>query len=259
VPDEEVTDLTEEGSGGKAEPKKEAAPAAPKAEKAAVDADSSEKASKGKKGKGKGKPVKKGGGGGVIAVMLIIALLLVGSFGAAVYFNVFSARAITADLVNDPLLRVIIWLDPSFSTVDERMREEADARDRRLSALEEKLNERIAEVEQRESRADTREQQLDRWAIELNNREEQIIAMYERTIPLYRRDMTDQERDDMISYARTFTQMSPEDAAEILVRIGSVENTAAILYFMGERNAAAIMAALHPDYAAAVTNVWLYN
>ena len=255
--DEEVTDLTEEGSDSKAEPAKEKTAKPEKAKK--EDDDSSGKGSKGK-GKGKGKGSKKGGGGGgVIAVMLIIALLLVGSFGAAVYFDVFSARAITSDLLKDPLLRVVIWLDPTFSTVDERMRTEAEARDRRLTALEERLEERTIELQQRESRADTREQQLDRRAIELNNREEQIMAMYERTVPLYRRDMTIQEREDMEAYARTFTQMAPETAAEILVRIGSVENTAAILYFMSERNAAAILAAFHPDYAAAVTNVWLYN
>ena len=250
--DEEVTDLTKEES---AEPKAEA-----KAAKAVSDADDGADAGKKGKGKGKkGKGSKKGGGGGVIAVMLIVALLLAGSFGAAVYFDVFSARAITADLLKEPLLRVVIWLDPTFSTVDERMREEADARDKRLTAREEKLDERELDLVQRESRADTREQQLDRRALELNNREEQIIAMYERTIPLYRRDMTIQEREDMESFARTFTQMSPDSAAYILVGTGSVDDVAAILYFMNERNAAAIMAAFHPDYAAAVTNVWLYS
>ena len=255
MPDEEVTDLTEEGSESKAEPAKEK-PAKPA--KSESD-DSAAKASKAK-GKGKGKAQKKGGGGGgVIAIMLIIALLLAGSFGAAVYFDVFSARAITSDLLKDPLLKVVIWLDPTFSTVDERMRNEAEARDRRLTTLEEKLEERIEELLQRESRADTREQQLDRRAIELNNREEQIIAMYERTVPLYRRDMTIQEREDMETYARTFTQMAPEAAAQILVGTGSVDDVAAILYFMSERNAAAILAAFHPDYASAVTNVWLYN
>jgi len=260
VADEEVTDLTEEGSESKAEPAKEK-PA--KAAKAAGDAeDVTDKGAKDKgkgKGKGKSKGSKKGGGGGVIAIMLIIALLLAGSFGAAVYFDVFSARAITSDLLKDPLLRVVIWLDPTFSTVDERMRNEAEARDRRLTALEERLEERTQDLAQRESRADTREQQLDRRAIELNNREEQIIAMYERTVPLYRRDMTLQEREDMEAYSRTFTQMAPDAAAQILVGLGSVDNVAAILYFMSERNAAAIMAAFHPDYAAAVTNVWLYN
>jgi len=258
VPDEEVTDLTEdEASQAKEEPKKE------KAAKAKPTPEAEDVTDSGKKGKGKGKAKskgsKKGGGGGIIIIMLVVALLLAGSFGAAVYFDVFSARAITADLLKDPLLRVVIWLDPSFSTVDERMREEADARDRRLTAREEKLNEREAEIVQRESRADTREQQLERWVIDLNNREEQLIILYERTVPIYRRDMTLQELEDMESLARTFTQMSPESAAYILVGLGSYDDVAAILYFMSDRNAAAILAAFNPDYAANITRVILYS
>jgi len=84
--------------------------------------------------------------------------------------------------------------------------------------------------------------------------------MYERTVPLYRRpDITDQELEDMISLSRTFTQMSPETAAVILVQLYDPRDVASLLYYMGERNAAAILAVMDISYAAEITEILLYS
>jgi len=96
--------------------------------------------------------------------------------------------------------------------------------------------------------------------LELDSREAQIIAMYERTVPLHRREpMTEEEIDDMVSLSRTFTQMSPEDAAAILVQLYDPRDVAAILYFMSERNAGAILATMSERYAAEITEILLYS
>jgi len=250
VADEEITDLTvdeEEESGTNGKQKKEKAPKEPKGKK--------EKKEKIPKEKGE----KKGGASGVILIMILVLVVLIGGFAAAVYFNVFDARIIVADAINEPLTRLIIWLDPGFSTVDRQMREEAEAREKKIVELEIDLEERIAAVEVHENDLYSREQQLDRRASELNSREQQIISMYERTIPLYRRDdRTEQELEDMLSLSRTYSNMSPETAAEIMVKLHDPRDVAAILYYMTERNSASILAAFRPEYAAEITEILLY-
>ena len=245
--DEEITDLTvdeEEEPGAKGKQKKEKAPKGPKGKKEKIPKEKGEK---------------KGGAGGVILIMLLVLILLIGGFAAAIYFDVFDARSIVADAINEPLTRLIIWLDPGFSTVDQQMRDEADARERRISELETDLEERIKAAEEHENALFSREQQLDKRASDLNSREQQIIQMYERTIPLNRRDdRTDQELEDMLSLSRTYSNMSPETAAEIMIKLHDPKDVAAILYYMSERNAASILAEFRPEYAAEITEILLY-
>jgi len=249
VADEEVTDLTEDGEAASKGKKKQKKVKEPTAENAPKEK---------KKPKEKGKKKGGGGGGGVVVIMILVLLILVGGFGAAMYFDVLGTRSVVAEFVNDPLIRVVIWLDPAFSTVDRQMRVDAEVRERRIEELENDAKERNEESLLREDILNTREQQLDRREQELNNREQQIIAMYERTIPIYRRDMTEEELEDMMSLARTYTQMSPEDAASIMARLYDPRDVAGILYFMAERNKGSILAAFAPEYAAQVTEILLY-
>jgi len=247
VADEEITDLTggeEEESGAKGKQQKGKAPKEPKGKKEKIPKEKGEK---------------KGGAGGVILIMLLVLILLIGGFAAAVYFDVFDARIIVADAISDPLIGLIIWLDPEFSTVDQQMRDEAEAREKKIMELEINLETRIEAAEARENEILSREQQLDRRAAELNSREQQIIQMYERTIPLYRReDRTDQELEDMLSLSKTYSNMSPETAAEIMTKLHDPKDVAALLYYMSERNAALILAAFRPEYAAEITEILLY-
>jgi len=256
--DDDVTDLTEEGSGAPAKGKK--APKAPKAPKEPVEAKDA-KDPKGKKDKGSKGKKEKGGAAGIIIMMLLVLIILIGGFTAALYFDVFSARVIIADVLTEPLLDVIIWLDPEYHTIRQRLNEEEEASVRRFEERTEQLNRREAELDAWESMVATREQIVERRTHDLDRREEQIIAMYERTIPLYRRlpEMSEQDMEDMISLTATFTSMSPEIAATILVQLYDPRDVASILYYMSERNAAAIMAQFDTRYAANITEILLYN
>ena len=250
--DEEVTDLTEddEGAGDSKGKKKGKEPKAPKEPK-----QPKEKKEKGKKG-----PKEKGGAGGVIIIMVLVLLILIGGFAAALYFDIFDARVIIAEVITEPLLDVIIWLDPGFSSINQRLAAEGEAQEKRFDERNEAITKKEEEIRLLDEALNTREQQLERRAFDLDRREEQIVAMYERTIPIYRReDLTDQELEDMISLSRTYTQMAPDTAALILVRLYDPRDVAALLYYMGERNAAAILSAMEPGYAAEITEILLYS
>jgi len=253
--DEEVTDLTEEGSGAPAKGKK--APKAPKAPKETKEATDP----KGKKEKGKKDKGEKSGAVGVIIIMLLVLIILVGGFTASLYFDVFNARTIIADVVTAPLLDVVIWLDPDYHTIRQRLSAEEEASVRRFEERTEALNRREADMNIRESMIEAREQQVARQTHDLDRREEQIIAMYERTVPLYRRlpEMSEQDMEDMLSLSTTFTNMSPEEAATILVQLYDPRDVASILYYMSERNSAAILTQMDIRYAANITEIWLYN
>ena len=248
--DDEVTDLTEDGDSGAADTgkKKGKAPKEPKAPK-----EKKEKAPKEKKSQSGG------GAGGIIVIMILVLIILIGGFGAALYLDMFSAREIVAEIVTEPLLGIITWLDPGYSSIEQRQRAEAEAQERKNAARELELDEREANIELMEAILDTREALLDRRDAEQDRREEQIIAMYERTVPLYRRELTDEVLEEMNTLARTYTNMSPETAAGILVRLYDIRDVASILWYMSERNAAALLAAFTPEYAAEITELWLYN
>ena len=248
--DDEVTDLTDdeesESEGSRAKGKKPKAPKEPKEPK--------EKKQKAPKEKSN----KKSGAGGIILIMILVLIILIGGFGAALYFDMFSSRTIIADIVNDPLLQVVVWLDPRFTSVDQRLRSERDTQERRFSERSLELDEREDDIIELEDILSRREQILDRREADLDRREAEVLAMFERTIPLYRRDMTDEELDNLRSYSRTYAQMAPADAARILVEIYDQRDVAAILFYMSERARAAIMSEMTPSYAAAITEIWLY-
>jgi len=255
--DNDVTDLTaEEGSATPAKGKK--APRAPKAPKETKEKEP--KAAKGKKDKkseGKGE---KSSALSIIIIMILVLLILIGGFGAALYFDVFDSRVIIADVLTEPLLDIIIWLDPEYHTIRQRLRAEEEASLRRFEERTAELNRREADIGILEDMVVSREQVVERRTHDLDRREEQIIAMYERTIPLFRRpDRTDQEMEDMLSLSRMYTRMSPDVAATILVQLYDPRDVAGILYYMSERNAAAILSEMDVRYAANITEILLYS
>jgi len=254
VADEETTEVAEGGDAGAASKAKQKAVKAPKAEKESKPDKDDKKKDPKKKGD------KDGGAGGIILIMLLVLVILIGGFAAALYFDVFSAREIIGEVITEPLLNIIIWLDPGFSSIHARLDAERVTQERRYQERTEELNEREVQIELLENILNTRETMPDRREIDLGRREEQIIAMYERTVPLHRRDpMSEQDMEDMLSLSRTFTQMSPDEAADILVRLYDPRDVASLLYFMGERNAASILSVMEVGYAANITEILLYN
>ena len=248
---DDVTDLTENAAeaspANKSKPKREKAPAVPKAPGVTKDKASKDKGDK------------KSGTGGTILIMILILVLLIGGFAAVLFLDLFNSRQIVGSIVNEPLIGVVVWLNPKFSTVEQQLVAENEAQEKHHAARTADLNAREEDIELLESELLIREQLLERRALELDNREVQIIAMYERTVPLHRREMTDEERDDMVSLSRTYSQMSPENASRILVHLYDPRDVAGILYYMGERNAGSILAAMDARYAAEITEILLYS
>jgi len=249
--DDDVTDLTEDAEepapASKDKPKKEKAPKVEKPPKA-----KKEKAPK-------ENDDSKSGAAGIVLIMILIVILLIGGFGAVLFFDLFSSRQIVGDVVNDPLIRVVTWLDPRFNTIEQQLVIDAETQSKQHAERTEELDIREENIVFLENDIATREQLLERRALELDNREAQIIAMYERTVPIHRREMTEEELEDMISLSRTFSRMSPEDAAKILRQLYDPRDVAAILYYMTERNASAILSTMDERYAAELTEILLYS
>jgi len=252
VAEEEVTDLTEDedsgdGKGKGKGKKKEKAPKEPKKGK-----DDSEK-------EPKVRSERKGGSLGVIILMLLVLILLVGGFGTALYFDALGARTVVGEAINDPLLDLVIWLDPWFHSVDTRMRAEAAIREERVRAMEDEMEGRIFEITEREILLDAMEAQISRRENEILHREAQLQAMLERSVPLHRRtDLTEQEMAEMLSLSETYAQMAPEVAANIMKAMHDPRDVAGLLLHMSERSRAAIMSAMDERYAAHITEILLY-
>jgi len=228
---DEIVDLTEpEGQeDAEKEKKKVKAPKPPKPPK--NDEPKPEKKAKGKKKKG-----------GKLKLILIIVLvvLIAGFIFEELYFNYLGTRDIFID--------AIVKLDPDYRT-----------REANLDIKETDLNKFQAELDTRERTITSRESQYERRNADLNSREETIREQEQQSAPLYKRQLTEQELEDMQSLSRSYSLMAPEVAATILGELGNSNDVATILYYMTERNAAAILAVMNPDFAAELTNILLYS
>jgi len=255
----DVTDLTEDGApdAGKGKKVKEKKVKEKKKDKNSKDSGDGVDGFDGEDGqKVKGK--KKGGATGIIVLMLLVLFLLVGGFGTALFFDALGARMVVANAINDPLIDLVIWLDPGFNTVADRMRADAELYESRFRAREQAMDERDSAIIEKEYELQRLEEQISRREADMERREAQLEAMADRTIPLHRRDMTEQEFEDMVSLSNTYAQMAPEVAATIMVALHDPRDVAGLLYHMAERERAAIMTEMTPAFAAHVTEILLY-
>ncbi|MCL2226411.1 MAG: hypothetical protein FWB97_02135 [Oscillospiraceae bacterium] len=245
---EDITDLTEDEES---EPKtKSKKPPKEKKEK-------KEKAGKKSKGGEVSLVRKRRGKTIIILCILLFVILVIATAVVFLYYNLFEARYIVGEYVHEPLIAVAVWFNPELMELDEELRVAYEARTRVLDTREAGQDRREEELLDREYYANARELALDRRSIALDRREEQINAMLDTTIPIFRRTMTEQERLDLESLSRTYAQMAPVAAAGILAELPEPEDAAVILFFMAERNAGAILAAMDPDFAAAITEILL--
>jgi len=274
---DDITDLTDSGESGAGEeagkkPKKQKP-----AKTAEPDKGLSVKGDKDSKGKGKKDKGKKGGAGKFVLILVLILVLLLGGAGAALYLNLYEVRDIAGEYIKEPLISVIVWFDPEYRSINDELTTAKLERERqfeeREKQFEERVNEREAqlveweielnlredELNARENAASAREQQLNIRAEAQDAREKDLMDLYDRVVPIYRRMLTDQELEDMISISRSYTQMSPDVAAGILVELNDPKDVAAILYYMSERNAAAILSVMDADFAAELTEILLYS
>jgi len=282
--DNDITDLTEdEDVGGKGtdkskekskdkskgKSKKENAPSQP-----AQQSDAGKPEKKGKAGKekaGKQKQEKKGGKLKLKLILITVPVLLVAGFVAALIINIFGIRDIVGGFVKDPIIGVVVWFDAEFKSVDDELRAKNKEREaeieKRATGLNERekgIGEREAQLDERKVEQDTfgesltkRESQLDRRSKALDVREEQMDKASNPAEPLYHRVMSEQELADIQSLSRSYAQMAPEAAAEILVKLKDEQHVAVLLYHMTERNAAAILAVMDSEFAAKMTDILL--
>ena len=254
----ELTDLTGENpeSGTKRNRTKSPKAAAPD------KADKKEKKEKHKSEEHKKK--------GILFKLLIIGIpiILVAAFVAEeIVFNWVGTR----NYVRDFFISAAAWLDPESSGIIDNLskREEefikfkteteveiaklqrsSDERETGLSERESTLDEREAAIADREAQMDRQKESLTAWEKEISEKEFSLT-------PAFRRDLSDQEIEDMQSLARTYAAMEADTAASIMAALYNEIDAASILYYMSERNAAAILSVMDVDFAAKVTEILL--
>ena len=204
------------------------------------------KGRKGKKGKNKlSKPRRR-------LILLIIVIGAVALLAAAVVLEVFFLNWFgTRDL----LISGVTSLDPDFA----REKRNLEARTMALDEFESELDRREIEMELRELEVTQLESRLETRRVELDIIERGLIDWENRLLPIYRRNITPELQEEMESISRMYTQMSPEKAAEILFELDDIQDVVAILYYMTERNASAILAVIEPEQAARITELLIYN
>ena len=180
--------------------------------------------------------------GGLLKVILLIVLLLLiaGFVFEEVYFNYLGTRDIVVD--------ALVAFDPTYKTRDEL-----------LAVREDEVGRKKAELDTRERSVASKESQNARRGAELDKREEELRELEQYLIPLHLREMTEQELADMQSISKSYSLMPPESAADILNEIIYPDDVAAILYYMNERKAAAILAVMDPEFSARITEILLYK
>ena len=198
-----------------------------------------------------GKEKKKKGGKLKIILIIIIVVLVAGFVAEEIIFNFLGVRSAFVGLV--------VKLDTEKAgeaALDELFEQRFSER---FNEREDELNKLQGELDTLQRSLETRETQLLRRGIELDLREEALEEKEQQFVPRYRREMTEQELEDMQALGNTYSLMSPEAAASILMELENADDVAAILYFMSDRNAASILAAMDPEYAAVITEILLDN
>lgn len=170
-----------------------------------------------------------------IIIPIVIVIIILGGLAAALIYNLFSIRDLFFDTVYS--------LDPDYRAAEE-MIADVKKREAELKSREEKLK-------KDEQRLEMLQQELDERETELDEREIAII-------PLYLKPLSDDELENMKSISRVYSEMTPEKAAEILASLYSVDDMAAILYYMPEKSSAAILAAMDKELAVEITDVLLH-
>ena len=195
-------------------------------------------------------------------VLILIPIFLVVVFAALLVTNFFEARDKVGGIVKDPILDIVVWFDPEFRSVEEEQKtkfskreEEFGKREKELEKREEDIAGREADLQSFKEALYERETLLERRSVSLDRREEQMNQTDDRATPIYRRVMSEQELADMQSLSRSYAQMDPSTAAGILANLKDEQYVAAILYYMAERSAAAILAVMEPVSAARITEL----
>ena len=175
-----------------------------------------------------------------IILIIVLVLLVAGFVVEEIMINYLGIR--------DLFIAMVVRLDPAY--VEREL--SFDKREAELSRIE-------SELDTRDKTITSRETQNDRRSVALDAREKTLAEQEYLSTPFHKREMTEQELLDIQSLSRKYSFMSPEAAAEILLELQNPDDVAAILYYMNERNAAAILTAMESDFAAEITEILLFS
>ena len=176
----------------------------------------------------------------IIVLVAVLIILVAGFVFEEMYFNYLGIR--------DKFIDAVVQLDPAYG-----------ARQKNLDSREAELNKRQAELDTREADITKRETENDKRTVDLDNREKTLKELEALPTATYRPKLTDQEIAKMKSLSLVFAKMDPTSAAAILVSLVQPDDCAEIIYYMSERSAAPILAAMDPKFAATVTELLLYR
>jgi len=200
---------------------------------------------------------KKGGNTLILLIVVLVLIVLIAALCVAIYLNWFGLGDMVLTPLSEWLISVVIWLDPGFTSVEAHLWMLFHEMDDELEGRMREIETREAEVAAREAGANAREVQLNRRSDALNRREDALDQREDVETPMFRRVLTEQELADLQSLSRMYTQMPPDTAAELLAGLYNNMDIASILYYMTERNAATILAAMDTELAVAITRILL--
>ena len=118
------------------------------------------------------------------------------------------------------------------------------------------LAEKQAELELREATVLSKEEELEKKEQKLKDKEAAAsvstggsLSNFENLIT----GLTEERKTQIQQISAIYTGMEPKKAADAVAKLSSLEDMALVVYFMKEKSAAEVMAALTTDTAARIT------
>ena len=177
------------------------------------------------------KPKKKSKG---TAIVLVILFLFLAAGGTAAYFSVANNLFGGRDYVIEQLNSALIALDWNYKSLAEKQ-VELELRETAVLSKEEELAKKEQKLKDKEAAASVT------TGGSLSNFESLIAGL------------TEERKTQIQQISAIYTGMEPKKAAEAVAKLSSLEDMALVVYFMKEKSAAELMAALTTDTAARIT------
>ncbi len=177
------------------------------------------------------KPKKKSKG---IAILLIILFLLLAAAGTVGYFSVANNLFGGRDYVVAQLNSALIALDRDHKSLAARQTE-LELRETTVSSKEEELEKKEQKLKDKEATTSVTA------GGSLSNFESLITGL------------TEERKTQIKQISAIYTGMDAKKAADAVAKLSSLEDMALVVYFMKEKSAAEVMAALTTDTAARIT------
>ena len=189
-----------------------------------------------RKTRGKKRAGKKRRSASLIVGILIIIVLFIGFAFTVFYFDFFNVRT--------GFFAFLHGIDPDYRGMTER---------------EAAIAEKTLELSNREQGITAEEDRLKAVESGLSERETAVIQREQIKTPIYRPPVNDEDVVYMKSIGKIYASMDPVAAADIMVRLYSTEDMAAVIYYMTQPEAAAILERMPANTAADITDRLLHE